>query len=435
VSLTESSVVRLHRIHVSKRGDSYFVTRWGGKSMISTHASGIAAIRLLHRRSLHEVGRLLQVKNELSAAPSLLRLVRVLADANLVRTVDGVRVSSREITPTTFARFIYKQYVRIVLERVAYVALPISWIAGALFWIRYAGNRKRIGAQLRTSDANIAGIFEDYATSAVHNIQKEHRRYLRRTKLDPEFLLQRSEKRIDSWLGAHIKCTGADRLKNIATNGAVVAVPHFHRFALAPLVLMKAGFNVCLIGTTSLSVSRVQLQSWYRRFSELPGHGSLELLPNFNLKSIRQATELLHQGYIVVSHPDAALRMFADESAQRRMRFFGMDYSGLPPASIRVTVRGSELQVGLFLFWLAAYSGCPCVPVVSLPAGHDSELRIEDPIEVETGVSTSRRAVALAHNFYALWEQHIVAIPGQWFGWHLLHQWQVTSGTDSLGRK
>ncbi len=400
--------------------------------MITTRAIGVEAIRMLRGRSAIQVGRLLQARYRLRTPLALASLVQVLYDAKLIRTVDGLRVSSREVTVATLVRFFYLNYVSPKLEWAAQVLLPLGWIASALFWIRYVGNRARIEAQLRMADTNIARVFCDFPASSVLAIQRRHRRYVWRTKLDPEFLLRRDRDSVDSWLTAHMKCVGADGLRRAASSGAVVAVPHINRFALAPLLLMKSGFNVCLMGTTSISVGLKDLKSWYCQFSGLPGYGGFELLPNFNLRSIQRATELLNHGYVVVSHPDAALGMFVDKAAQQRMQFFGMDYSGLPPTSMRVKLRGHDLDAGIFLFWLAAYVRRPLFPAVSTACGSRSELQIGDPIEVAPERSlTGDRAIEIARSFYSFWDRQVAMYPAQWFGWHLLHRWEFASPSET----
>ena len=395
--------------------------------MLATRAVGVDAIRLLDGRSIQEVQGIMQARTGTSRMPALHALMQALANANMIRSIDGVRVSRREVTTATFFRFVYLYYVAPRLRSTAQAMLPLSWIPCVIFWINYIGNRQRISAQLKTGNANLARIFHDLSERRVRRMQREHRRYLTYTKLDPESLVQRTPQEIDRWLEQHMYCVGANHLRPSGPGGIVVGVPHMNRFGLVPLLLMKTGFRVCLIGTTSVGMGLQQRFDWYAQFMELPGYGRFTLLPNFSLQNIRRAVQLLQEGYLLISHPDAALAPFLDETIQARMHFFRMDYSGLPPATVRVTLRGHELSGGLLLFWLAAYARSSFVSAVCLPCGPRSELRIAPPVNLLEQLSTTaEQARVFAREFYAHWAEQLSSYPAQWFGWHLLHKWNLS---------
>lgn len=425
----DSNAIILHRVHTVKYGDdNYLLVRWGGSSMAATRLPGLQAMRLLNGRTIGEARRLLQDLFDSSSPPNLQPLLQVLVDANIIKRVNGARISKPEVTFFTISRFLYLYYVSPLLRRMAQRLLPIGTLPHAFFWINYIGNRRRIRGQLTAAASNIEAIFGDLSDDKIKALQREHYLYIARTKLDPEFLIERQAKEVHLWMEKHIRCQGLNQLREVAQQGVVAGIPHMHRFSLAPLVLLKNGFNVCFMGTSSIRTSIQKRREWYNQFSQLPGYGRLEAFPNSNLDSLRRAMHLIKQGYVLVTHPDAALLPFTDEAMRQRMHFFKMDYSGLTPTTIRVNLRHHVLSAEVLFFWLAAYSGAAFCPAVIVPGDKLSELRVDPPIDSGgENLSTAERTEVLARAFYSFWEKHLTEYPAQWFGWHLLDQWNLGS--------
>jgi lauroyl/myristoyl acyltransferase len=303
--------------------------------------------------------------------------------------------------------------------------LPLELIPSVVLSIKYAGSQQRFKKWVDLALANIAAIYSDWPADRVRKIQTDHRRYLLRTKLDPEHLMRRDPREVDRWIGAHIHCGGLEHLRNVTSSarGAVVGMPHLNRFTLAPLVLLKHGFRVCIMAAPSVATGAQKRIAWYETFTRLPGYGSFEMLPNFNLRSVSRALQLLREGYIVISYPDAPPSAQEDEGVQARMRFFGMEYSALAPTTVRVRLRNHSVTGGAWFFWLAAYSGAAFVRAAMVPHDGDSQLTFEPARRFSGAESLRERQDILAQDFYTFWEEHVVQYPDQWYGWNALQNW------------
>jgi lauroyl/myristoyl acyltransferase len=391
--------------------------------MIATQSSGLEAIRLMDGRTVGDVRRALQAKYGTSSPPRLDGLMRSLSSANLIATIDGKRVSQPELTIQTISRFILLYYVAPFALRAAKHLLPISHIPRVVSAINYLCNPQRIRRQRELGAANIATIFYDLPQVEVAQIQSGQRRYLTTVKLDPELLFDRDPKEVDRWLAAHFECAGLDRLREAAaaSSGAVAAILHMNRFTLAPLALLRNGFNICLVGSASIVHSGRRRANWYRSLSQLPGYGEFELLPDFTLGSVRRALHLLERGYVVAGYPDAAPPPMDDAAIRDRMKFFGIEYTQFRTSTVDVRLRNHFLSAANWFCWFACYAKAALVPAVTVATRRGSQLMFSDPLYP----SRDRAAATaqLATQFFSFWQACICRCPSDWFGWHSLQYW------------
>jgi lauroyl/myristoyl acyltransferase len=429
--VSDDSTIRLHRLHVVKRGEeNYYVVRWGGKSMIATKRVGIDALKLLDGRTPRRAQTQLQAELGTNGASlDLRRLVNVLGGANMIRSVDGKPASVPEVTLTTVVRFWYRYYLTPFLIKIIRKAAPINLIGRAIFLLNYSGNRRRISKQLSLAYANIQAVFDDLPASEVKAIQKGHYRYVTGKKVEPDLLMDHRAEAIDRWLERNFRCSGLENLRRVLdeSRGAVVGVLHMERFIFTPLLLMKNGFNVCAVGTTPVGANDRERLAWSQSFSRLPGYGKYELMSNFNLSSVRSAAKLMAQGYVVFGCPDARMPAHQEAGTAERMRFFGMNYSALSPGTFTTGLRHHQVDAGTWFCWLAITMGTPFVVGAMTPSGRGSHLMFQEPWIIPRQGSARARIDLLAARLYAFWEQQVLQWPSSWYGWHSLHNWKLRS--------
>jgi hypothetical protein len=419
---TDSSIIRLHRLHVVPcLGQRYFIIRWGGTSTIAVNETALAAMQAMDGHSVRQAQESIQMRLGSSACPDLAPLMELLTRANLVRSIDGVRLSRPELTPRTVGRFLFCFYVSPLVVRAAEHVVSPGAMPRILSFLHSLGHRSTVDAQMERSRKNIALIFHDRDAEDIKAIQREQGRYINRIKLDPEMLLRKSARSVDRWITRYLRLE-AGEFGRTPPEGAVLGVIHMNRFTLAPALLLKNGFRVCVIGTAAASTPMERRLRWYRELTALPGYGDIVFLPNFNLSNVRRAVELLRQGYLVIGNPDAPPPQRATDIAARSS-FFGMEYSGLGVASARVRLGTFHVSGAVWFCWLAAYAGVPLFPAAMIPDGRCSRLKIGSPILPSQSDVLRDRVDSIAKSFYSYWELEVLRNPGHWFGWHLLNQW------------
>lgn len=424
VPLREASRVALHRVHIRPCGErNWLVTRWGGTSMIAVTRQGLDTIGLLKGRTIGEVRAVL--RTDRPSTPTLNPLLSVLYRANLVKTIDGTRVSTREVTATTLCRFLYKLFIKRILDGAVRRLLPVRYIPRSLSLLNYLSNPSRMSAQTRMADAHIAAVFQHRSAEFIKAAQRGHLRYLTSVKLDPEMLSHCNARTVDRWLTRHVTVEGMGRLETTLSQSrsAIVSLCHMNQFNLAPLVLLKHGVRICVIKNLQASDTAQRHLEWYRRFLALPGYSDIEIVPNFNFENVRRVIQRMEQGWVVLGGPDAAP---PPEMVRRRSQFFGFRYSGLQQNTIRVPLQQHMVSGWIWFLWLAAYTEMPVLPAVMLPKDDDSVLTIAPPIAVPKGGPVRQRTETLARAFYAYWAEQVSAHPSQWFGWHKFDAWMPT---------
>ena len=426
MELNSSSMIRLHHLLIRQgSAGTYYVSKLGGRSQIATRGAGVAAIYAFKQR--HSLGEIEQTLAVSSRSVSLRPLVEALLSSNLVRSVDGIRVSRPDFHPINFIKSVVRHYVLPACFKLM-KQLPIYPHRLSLYVVSCLNSYGSLQQRARTADTNIR-------TTPMPVPRHFRRKYLHNLLLniaDTDALFAATPDEAMRWLDKATVWQGFDNIKLAQSLGKGLIVAGFHLSAtrlIAPLLLSR-GLNVHVTATPSPSVDITETIRWHRDLrSRLYHVGQFDQIPQIQPSTLSTLLEVLTRNDVVLTFPDMhTISIGSDDATKKRCAFFGLASTIFKPPAITVDVAGVSARMNEWVGWLAAQSGSPVVPLalVRVKSGN-FVMNISPPIICHGLQDSKERGRAINRELFSVLDGYVRSYPSQWFGWHRFHLQRVTA--------
>ena len=434
LEFSDSSVVRLRPCtFVRETADRFGIIRRRGESRVVVRQSGLEAGRLLRRGcSIGETKlRLAQRFQVAGENIDLGPLLRSLAKADLIASVDGKRIPERRAPSLRSA---YRYYLRFhVAPRAlatAYTRLPITPGKSLAYWVQRLDAHGSLWPRALAAEERYRQCpGEPVKPPSPGRFAERYFSHLVRNIVDFQALVSRPPADAEQWMRNHVEYQGLEHLLRLTREKVPVILAGFHFSAtkLVPVLLLRAGFDIAQMwvpdGSADLNAGFEWLDA-YRKF--LPQFGRFTLISDFTLAGYRKVVESLRARQVLVWFPD----MFASEEPldeQQKVRraemagVFGIRElrTDFAQARMAVPLCGRAVHVYPWVGAFARMAGAAVVPAALVRENGRMRFIVKPALRMPAR-ATAADAELLNRALFAELDSLLRRYPEQWFGWHRL---------------
>src|SRR6185437_8812396 len=424
MKINADTVVTFHRLFIrTGHGGEYYVAGGGGKSRFATREKGIAAIRALE--SGQTVGEVEQTISPGGKAISIRPLLQSLANADLIRTLNGLSVSKSRFDPITVAKFLFRFHVLPYCLAVVRKC-PIQLQRWGRYAVASIGYRRSLNQRAETAEKNIRTTSLKVPTRFKNN----YLHHLLWNIADTDTVFEAQPAQARAWCDRFVHCESWNNVEKALSlkKGVICAGLHFSVSRLVAPLLLSRGLDINLTATPSPNVDLSESGRWHDEFRAIdPPGGKFRQISNVDFASVKQLIAALARNEGVLTFPDMhTIDPNSDEETRKRCAFFGVANAGFKPPVIKASIGGAEARMNEWAGWLAVQSGAPVLPIALIRRSNENfVLKIEPPIMVPAAGSRSDQADAVNSELFRVLDSYIHQYPAQWFGWHRFHYQRV----------